>query len=378
MNATRQRNRSIDQPPVLFRLPNLQTRAGQAEPSPQSTVASSTLVGDGIRVDAAQSTVKTHPSPPHQAAPSELVLNSPTPSQPKVESSHAPEMKSWMERVGSRLILCVTLILILTSAWLTGQRMPASKPDALRSNSLVEADSAAAPRDPTSKSVDSVLNHDSPVAADSQSMLASDRESEPSDSRGEVSLKPPQSPAFEAPLSPPVAGTPSATVVMDELPREPGLSPPRPPVFNTVSVQSRSSDGFYTADTDASDPSQLVAPTQPATDLSAPATDLAAPVNNMAETTSATEPNAAQLSGVQTQTPNAPAIDPAVLVPWVLENGAAPQPVRSATPNPIVDWSRYFPSNTAPPVRSVSATEGDDSPTAVQQAIYPPSPTGQP
>lgn len=371
MIATRQRNRSIEQPPVLFRLPNLQNRKAQAEPSPEVEVAASILSGDEIRVDAAQSTVKTHQSVPYQAAPSEPVLSSPAPSEPESGLSHASESKSWMERVGSRLILCVTLIVIVSAAWLTGQRMPASKPDVLRSNPLAAADSANTSSDPAGNAVDSAVNNDSLSTSDSEALLATDRASDFSDSSGGVSLKPPQSPVLEAPQSRPTSELPPASLVIEELPREPAASPSSPSqVFNTVSVQSRPADEFYAADTDPSDALPLSAPE--------PAANLTAPAISVADAAPASEPQVATQSGVLTQTPHEPAIDPAVLVPWVLENGAPPQPVRSATPNPIVDWSRYFPLNNAPPVRSVSATESDSSATAVQQTLYPQSPTGRP
>jgi len=370
MIATHQRNRSIEQPPVLFRLPNLQNRKTQTEPSPEVEVAASILVGNEIRVDAAQSDVKTHPSVPYQAAPSEPVLSSPAPSEPESRVSHASESKSWIEQVGSRFILFVTLIAIVSSAWLMGQRMPASKPDALRGNSLAAADSGTTPSDSASKAVDSSLNNESLSTSDSELMLAADRAADFSDSSGGVSLKPPQSPVLEAPQTRLTTELPPASLVIDELPGEPAASPSPSQVFNTVSVQSRPADDFYTADTDPSDPLPLSAPE--------PAADLTAPAITVADAGPTFEPQTAQQSGVPTQTPYEPAIDPAVLVPWVLENGAAPQPVRSATPNPIIDWSRYFPLNNATPVRSVSTTENDGSATAVQQTLFPQSPTGQP
>jgi hypothetical protein len=111
-------------------------------------------------------------------------------------------------------------------------------------------------------------------------------------------------------------------------------------------------------------------------DLQSPATN--SPATNSPTTNSPSSMIPAQVVSHQTRTPNAPSIDPNVLIPWANEHAATRRHKMSATPNAIQDWSMYLPASPVQSnVRTTSAIQSPNDPSA-QQAVYQsdqPSPT---
>jgi hypothetical protein len=362
MIAARQRTTRIDEPPVLFRLPNLRKRTvaddmsvASFEPSVASDIA--------FRVD-----------PPEVAAPrahqdlvsrptAPVAVNEPVASP--IATSHVdetPAAKGWMERIGSRLILIVTLIVIVSAAWVTGRRMPASKPGTASETALTRTgpssdkekeDVSALNPAPLSESVATV---NEPLPETPSSDFSPIESANP---LGEIeTLAPANAPSAQvAARKPDISTQPQAALA-------PPANDTRTSVFSTASTPAKqvpsSNASLTAANSGQMTPTGEAAPDTSADFSLAPAQ----PLDNASS----------QSSSVTTATPNELTLDPSVLVPWALEQNKSHDHMRSSTPNPVVDWSQYLPSSNTPSpssIRSVSATEPTGSVQPAQQALYP-------
>lgn len=378
MIAARQRTFRTDEPPVLFRLPDLRKRTNSDDASVASSGASS--AESTLRVDSPQplgSHVHHEPQRSLEVA-ARTSEASFVASGSTVDLDENSSAKSWMERVGSRLILLVTLVVIVSAAWITGRQMPASKPGSGVGTELTQVEE----RDDASQENgrDSVAKADESLpatpATDFSSMDGTGTLQEPQHVAATTEASSVTA-ALKPVISPVAAPTSNAASR-----QEPGKTPGT--VFNTVSMQSSSPlSGGSTQD--ANDPGVIHDLNPPVTTSplsAATSPSLANPANQTGGSVATSAPalNAASKS-IQTSTPNELTLDPAVLVPWVLEQTTPAKPVPSATPNPVVDWERYLPSAGGAvdsSVRAVSATQPIDTVMPAQQASFPAGVTANP
>ena len=148
MTSLRQKPKHSLETPVLFRLPDLRIHPAHSVSAwptavqPEPLAATAEAAAPSLRIDQAQSiapAIGSNPAPQSAAiAPSQdatqakqtrVAASESHVSGSNVSASHglAQPARGWMERFGSRLILIVTLLVIMTAAWVTGQRVPASK-----------------------------------------------------------------------------------------------------------------------------------------------------------------------------------------------------------------------------------------------------------
>jgi hypothetical protein len=366
MIAARQRTSRIEEPPVLFRLPNLRKRTADeyASPSNFGATPSSEVV---FRVDSAENILpRTNDEPVAQAysppvmSPLADVAYEPTPSE-----------KSWMERIGSRLILLVTLVVIVSAAWITGRQMPAAKPGGDSTATLTHAESANGDENREASSGLSAIAPNEAVAVTSQPLpnaQSSDfSPTEPQTPSGDLTemVSTPKPAAQVAALKPEISAStqPSSQTAISE---------PTDSVFTTVSSPIKPIPTM-TASLAPSDHSNV-------STVPANANTSIANIPGTAPEQSSVN-SVVQSASIHTDTPNELTLDPSILVPWALEQSKASDPVFSATPNPVIDWSRYLPAGSAPAntsVRAVSATEPTGSTQSAQQAAYPTGVTANP
>ncbi len=455
MTSLRQKPKLSFEAPVLFRLPDLrihrshetsphgsalESRADRQATALPARDSASTLAGtvpqaglparaeQTFRVDQpqAQAALASHAAPSHwqpsqpvaaaaatvptQSATSGVTASgSPEPVSatnaalhPAVAPVHAA--RGWMERFGSRLILIITLLVIMTAAWVTGQRMPASKPtgvddliaaDATDSDSLdQQADDKLATNAGSTSLADSSpqsstsnaeldLNHDSTSdgdsVPDSHSNVAAKPAMESRDtadlaSSGTTdtsnSLPPQPSPdlsailALEAPRTvyeddtPPVT---NATGGATELPSLPANSDPSSgshayasPTLTTP-VQSVAHDLGSKLPADTGRPAMNLAPATGDQGFYSGSDKIEA-LPQLTPAQPAAPVEAAVATNVpSSHTPNQLKMDPNVLVPWANEQALSRERQQSPTPNPVRNWADYLPVDPSN-VKAVSAT----------------------
>jgi hypothetical protein len=344
MISPRQRSRSDSQAPVLFRLPNLHRH----ESSGNSFISSQATEVPAPPFDRVEKALN------EPAKDDSLPQPTPVPSQDHQPASAIDEphtsfnARSWMERIGSRLILVITLLIITSAAWITGARRPAentagwSEQDLSQkaSTSITESSDATNSRpDETEIVITEILTNqskDDPFP--SEKMVDGEADvvvalSPPTNTHGEILSSP----------VPQLPDSPSVDLLEDVDPAS---------IFNTVSTQSPRQGDHQPADNPAFE-SLTLEPPQSAS----------------AHSTTENTENAA----AQTATPNAPVIDPTVLLPWLSEKTSALNHRQSATPNGIEDWSKYMPAQPGnpSPVRAASAVTSPYVGGLIEQAGAP-------
>ncbi len=300
-----------------------------------------------------------------------------------------------MERFGSRLILIVTLLVIVTAAWVTGQRVPASK--------AVDSDAVVIAEDGQSL-VESLSKTDFSKLDDTESHLAQTSPVEPpllveSDKDKLVEPTPVTptnvvaKPAMEQPVAESVANhgqtqsthEMSATLALEapravhddqiasladaptDMASSPLLAPPTPPQATGqpfTPVQSVAHDMSAKL---PSEPSAAMA-LAPATGggfytgnesiealPSTPQASTAMPPNPQATKQTAPVAASSDPATPASSTPNQLKIDPNVLVPWANEQVMNHARQQSTTPNPIRNWNDYLPVTSSSNVRAATA-----------------------
>lgn len=423
MITSRQKTRLDDAAPVLFRLPNLRTlgsspnkstnksasvsaeAAGekssgvsnpyypQAAPISEATAPSATAANVGPPSPSRFDHLLTPPADSNASVAdraAQAVASEPkheeAPSRRDFYSVPGPMGRSWMERVGSRMILVVTLLVIVSAAWITGQRMPGAKPTMTGDNLVQTADPA----------------NDKPT---SDRLAVSEQTETNSPSNAAPLLAGPLDTAQnDAAQTDEAADSlellePNRTVEMLSASQPSSSVSPKPSNTTTLLPPSENSSSQVSPNEtllgDTSEMGSMVSLEAPLSSVNAPSHQASQP---SLEVTSLTAGNAsvpapsgeeafytaedssqslqnypAQTVSLQTRTPNAPTIDPNVLVPWADENSPSRSHQFSATPNPITDWSKYLPGVPVETnVRTTSAVQTPDGAT-VQQAGYPQS-----
>ena len=398
MITPRPKIRMDDAAPVLFRLPNLRTRGSRPKASenvaagvpnettfavdaiPQSaplqhgmqSSAQSPRIGREFdfaeNVTVARGPVLETPKASGNASSSPAipasVVSEASPVVPSLAND--PMGRSWMEQVGSRMILIVTLLVIVSAAWVTGTRMPASKPgnrpdDQVAQNLDPNARSVQLPEVSTGE-LNAEIDIDTKSRTDSM-LAGSDKMSNTSEASSQPDLVAPGNQQVEQNPEASLSGASSGSQSFSNVTR---LLPPSGHAPEPVERLSATSSDIANLN-----PSIALKPPvglEPPASLGSlfytaedtPVSSGSIPVNNVS---------------IQTRTPVAPSIDPNVLVPWANENEITRTHRPSATPNPISDWSQYLPGT--PPsseVRTTSATQSPTDPSA-RQAIYQPSTT---
>ncbi len=337
MITPRQKLRPNSDAPVLFSLPNLRKRSAIPATAATTSIPDVVPVAATLRVDAPSA--MTNSEKP-------AVMSPATKTSPQVEqtstNSQPGSGRSWMERIGSRLILLVTLMVIVVAAVITGQRMPASKSDNWNQATVTQSN----PANPTAEPSQNEIQAD--IAALSEISTGEAITALPSpNSKSAAPVARVSTLATPTQTSSPMTSGPSSTSAykpVNESKVQPAV-PETPSVFNVVSVQSpksSSSDTPATASNHALDIESL--PLAPPLSTATPSPS----------TSPSTQPTSRD---PQTSTPNAPVVDPEVLLPWLKEHETAPKHAVTATPNPITDWSRYLPAPAVDPgIRPVSAT----------------------
>ncbi len=345
MITNRQKSRLDEEAPVLFRLPNLRSRDLSTAASSAQVTSTSDAVGNSLRIDAAAPSFSVPVRPEFSDDAVTLPVGhdqTAGPNQsPSPISSPMPAGRRWMDKIGSRLILLVTLMVIVSAAWLTGQRMPASKPDIWQAPELSHVDTEATLTNISGdKGVSTVVpGHASHALSSAVPLPATDS---PNDFLPKVATTVVQ--PKEAPSADPFR---DKMVMLDA------------PATNSSSTQHSSTSIFDTV-------------TLEPADLGDPSSRDVQPLEQISPTTSATsEYYTPDESGtVSTATPNAPVFEPSELLAWLNRQTVARETRISVTPNPIVDWSLYLPG----PEQSVSAASATQSPgngITTQQAAFP-------
>ncbi len=382
MSVLRQKTRLDEPAPVLFQLPNL--RARTSGPSPHSNSEPNSASDElHFRVDP--------PAAVNKLVDRETLTNAANPVDRSLQSDQAnpanqtnlahavqsatvtakdPSGRSWMERVGSRLILLVTLIVIVAAAWMTGQRIPAPKPKGWNDTGLSQTDTNKTGETLFQAETSSSITSSPPIPGPSTDVAQT-----PSVASLAAPTTQPANSADDLQTSnpPPIASV--ATIVAPETESkvesalQPG--PSLPPVTSD-------DDGAFYVDphsvfaaannSESPQPSEL--PAGVASNESLPlAPPLPANSTSVSSNPSLDEANI-DSRYFDSKTPLEPTFDPNMLVPWVAERLSSQQPRYSATPNPIDDWSRYLPQDSAVQqgVRSVSATAAPGGAPVAQQA----------
>lgn len=418
MTSLRQKPKLSLETPVLFRLPDLRIHQAHKVSGWPTAVDSTAVARDNdsraVRIDAPQTAVPAASSMPEvsrltasQAAAPPLEASASTSTAVPVarsrsataeEKTSSPPARGWMERFGSRLILVVTLLVIMTAAWVTGQRIPASKSagtdvvasnadedseglvDALSTPDLSKVDGASSQLAQTpevgpvvpSESVETLPS--APIMTPTTNVVAKPAIDQsfthsaainpaPATPSQEMSatlaLEAPRSVHDEeiAPLTDAPAGTPSTSQLTT-------LSPPLAAGHPATPVQSVAHDmsaklppdsaaamslapaagGFYTGN-ETIDVLPSAPPVAPAV---SPSQATAAQIPPVASAGEALPP--------ASSTPNQLKIDPNVLVPWANEQALNQVRQQSTTPNPIRNWIDYLPASEDSHVRAATAT----------------------
>ena len=346
MIAPRQKSRLAIETPVLFSLPNLRVRkpnqadlAGSVNSTPETRPVLSRFDAPQIGAIAGEK-----PATSDAALPQKIL---PVPSGAK--ASRSDNGRSWMERIGSRLILLVTLMVIVTAAWITGQRMPAGRSDNWSdaasgtvgglSATDVDANATAIREVITGKSVSELSSQQ----ARTQSSSTVAKLSIPNVPSSAAS-------SFTNRSEKLVTETTSKPAAID------GNS-----VFNTVSMQSAKTGSDTTASA-----AMTVGEIE--------SIPLAPPLPSQSQSATAIHQLNKPSYEPQTNTPNAPVVDPEHLLSWFNQNSTVHNHLKSATPNPITDWSRYLPEQPASDrtIRAGSETQTVEGQADNKQSVYPP------
>jgi|GEM_PF-2372704 len=415
MNTSRQKTCLDDAAPILFRLPNLRTRGNGPNKSTykstnisaeavveKSSVASNAYYSQATPIPeavvASPSRFNQLPTPPaeltdtvaHRSAEVVASEPNPTPTTRDFYSAAGPMGRSWMERVGSRIILVVTLLVIVSAAWVTGRRMPGGKPNLSNDNVVQTANPTSDQPAITEMPVPGQAEMNSQPAV--ERVLAGPLDTAKNDSAQASgtadSLERLQPNRKVEMLS---ASQPSSNVS----PMTSNSTTLLPPSENS-SAQASPNEALLGNATELGSMASLEAPLSSVNSPSHQATKLplggssptagimAVPTPSGGEafytaedSSQATPTYPAQTASLQTSTPNAPSIDPNVMVPWADENSPTRSHQLTATPNPITDWSKYLPGSPVDTnIRTTSVVQTPDT-TAVQQAAYPQSPPVQ-
>jgi hypothetical protein len=357
MITNRLDSRSDEAAPVLFRLPNLRPRDVSPAVHAAESKTAIDVAGPSLRID---TPTPSFPAPvlgDSQRGSTSLTSGDLPPAESRQSTSPSPQGRSWMERIGSRLILLVTLMVIVSAAWLTGQRIPASKPDVWQSPTLSQLNTSEPSINGNRSSANASGNSNSIATGSSTTLLSptSDAASsvEPTATLPNTTSLPQGNVAMlAAPLNKSLSAQPLQTSVykptMDTgslLPAEDVAS-----VFNAVTLEPTNLDGS------SSNTDQEITPISQAL-----------PVTSPSDHTGVLGQPSGASNTVSTKTPNAPVLDPSVLLPWIQEQMASRENRISVTPNPIVDWSLYLPG-AEQTVRAASATQIPGNGTETRQA----------
>jgi len=361
MITNRRKLSSDEAAPVLFRLPNLRSRDLSPADSAVTATTAIDVAGNSLRVDAPVFSPNEQPSVAPPEIPARQASADVTATTSSSSQSERPKGRGWMERIGSRLILLVTLVVIVSAAWLTGQHMPASKPDAWQATAVTPAEVE------TTFSSENADHKIAKAISEPTGLTV-----QPSASR----MRPLNDIVLVEPSSSNQAGVGSSPDTAATLTAPANKSFPPQPLPTSVYKPSMDT-GPYSSTDDVS--SIFDAQTLEPTDLSESAADGAQSLEPFYQGNSVTSLSevaglpAQQLSAsqtVSTTTPIAPVLDPTLLLPWLDEQNASRESRVSVTPNPIVDWSRYLPGADQS-VRAASATQLPSNTMTTQQAGFP-------
>ncbi len=344
MITNRQKSRLDEEAPVLFRLPNLRSRDLSTTASSVQVTSTFDAVGNSLRVDAAAPSFSVPVRPDFSADAVTQPVGDDQAAGPNQSTSPIsglmPQGRRWMDKIGSRLILLVTLMVIVSAAWFTGQRMPASKPDIWQAPELSHVDTEA-----TSINITGDKGGSSVVPGHALHSLSSavplpatvaHNDSLPKVATTEVQ-------PTEIPSSYP---SPDKMVLRDTYATNSSTQHSSTSIFDTVTLEPKE-----IGDPSSGDVQQL--------EQTSPTTSAAAEYYTPEES-----------GAVSTATPNAPVFEPSELLAWLNQQTVLRENRISVTPNPIVDWSLYLPG----PEQSVSAASATQSPgngVTTQQAAYP-------
>lgn len=370
MITPRQKNRSPEAVPVLFRLPNLRVRGSAPGQKPIVMAPLEPSISSSPPMAPADKTVEPASGSIDQqviyrfdfkeaVSPPSTLADSATPVVSQPVTGHDGS-RSWMERIGSRLILVVTLLVIVSATWITQKRMPGNRLQTPTENQMAEL--GISEGDLVENDLAEVaggVTNDTPAAKEDESqpltkpgareLLASRRtsvvenRSDPGDTfsntdaeTAAVGNAPPT-----ATLDPPSVSLPArASSVPNQLAAAPMESLDLlPPLQSPATPSHQSSKPALNAMPAAAMPE----PTEPEllTDQSFYTPDAAV----------AREPLVAQTVSSKTRTPNAIAMDPSTM-PWAVpstEPATSPSPPQTSTPHAINNWSLYLPASTSPP-----------------------------
>lgn len=367
MITHRQKARSDESAPVLFRLPNLRSRNMSAVDLAVPVTAAIDVDGSFQRVDtpavsSGEQLADNTTSVTTGQASGDVTMTATSPS-PIPSPSPPAKGRGWMERIGSRLILFITLVAIVSAAWLTGQRMPASKPDVWQASAVNQAEiDASLNSDGADRRVANAVSEPTvlPLPVQPSTLTKS-----PLNDFAVIASSPGNTFGTGSPQD--TAATLTAPANKSFPPQPLPTSVYKPSMDTGVDSSTEDVSSIFNAETN--EPNELGDAAMNGVQVLEPFYQgdsvTAAPENIGLANQQSTAPQT-----VSTTTPRAPVFEPGVLLPWFDEQNASRENRVSVTPNPIVDWSLYLPGADQT-VRAASATQTPSNTTTTQQAGFP-------
>ena len=358
----RQSPRIDEAAPVLFRLPNLRSRGTAPVLNVQTTASVDRQPPQTQRISAAQprEPFLTPPTVEQKSVPVTVATTVPTTAAAPSPATSAETIgRSWMERIGSRLILIVTLLVIVSAVWVTSGRMPAPRlgepshqpiaqaPDLdIDMGTVVQDFPAPKPAPEPAARLTAIITPPTPTATATQTQVG------PNSFAAKTSSAP-----AEATTTTPDPMSLAALNAAEETPyADIDLLPPSVEAtkkdnvgINTTLSLDPPSTSSPRESLQASKPNMDSALLPPRSDefASAPATEL--PFYTADESFSSSSLKAQPVS-VQTRTQDdvKHGISPATSLKGPQENRQMSKHFQTSTPSPVRDWSAYLPTSTAP------------------------------